>query len=268
MREPFVEKTAQYLWIEQWNQLDESVHAGFTTRRDGYSMEPFKSLNVGLHVKDNSNHVVKNRESFASTVNTKLEDWVFSEQVHDSNVALVTNEDKSSGIHHLESSIPKVDGLLTKERGLVCTQLYADCVPLFFFDPVTKYIGIAHAGWQGTVKEIAKKMVQRFVEKGITPDSIRVAIGPCIQKSNYKVNDQVINSVKTEDLKHVTKQIGQGQYLLDLPLLNERVLLRSGINKKNIIKSQYCTFENEDLFFSHRRDSGSTGRMLGFIMIC
>lgn len=267
MTEPFLQVNNSYFIISEWKRLNEQIVAGFTTKLDGHSKSPFETLNLGLHVDDNRNTVIKNRETLATKLNVPLGNWVFTQQVHDAHVAFVHSSDRGSGITDLDSTIKQTDALVTNSENVLCAQLYADCVPLFFFEPQTNLIAIAHSGWKGTIKNIASEVVNRFEKHGAIKDAIQVVIGPCIQRNNYEVSKDVIDKIPHHLIHQVTDQLKNNRYLLDLSKLNELYLLAAGLNPGNIKRSNYCTYEEKNLFFSHRRDKGKTGRMLGFIII-
>ncbi len=265
MLEPFLHNHPSYLHIDQWQKISPHLKVGFTTRIGGESASPFDSLNMGLHVPDKIVDVVTNREKLASTLHAPMDTWVSGEQVHQTNIKMVNKEDRGKGATTYQSSIKEVDGLITNQSGLLCTAFFADCVPLFFFDPVSGYIGIAHAGWKGTVQHMAEKMVACFVRAGVKKSDLLVAVGPCISQPFYEVNHVVIDAI---DEKYRGKSViakGNDQFLLDLKQLNVEILLQSGILRHNIDVTNYCTFKQQNLFFSHRRDNGKTGRMLGFL---
>ena len=265
MNEPFKEQDGSYLQIEGWQQLHPRLVAGFTTRHGGVSKEPYHTFNFGLHVPDDQNDVLTNRKRLAAKLNFPFENFVSGEQVHDTFVKEVTDKDKGKGAITYESSIKGTDGIITNQKGQLCTAFFADCVPLYFFDPVTEYIGIAHAGWKGTVGRIAENMVEAFKEKGTRLENLHVAIGPCISKDYYEVDDHVIMSIDPINRKKTVTALSNNHFLLDLKQLNVEILLQSGVIRHNIEVTKYCTFRDEDLFFSYRRDFGKTGRMLGFL---
>ncbi|WP_085992463.1 peptidoglycan editing factor PgeF [Oceanobacillus senegalensis] len=265
MSDIFRQNDTSYLHIEKWQQLHPKLIAGFTTRNGGNSSSPFHSLNMGLHVQDRLDDVLKNRERLAERLQISIENWVSGEQVHGTNLYHVTEEDKGKGATSLDSSLKGIDGLITNKKGIVCTAFFADCVPLYFFDPVTEYIGIAHAGWKGTVNGMAEKMVQSLTEKGAQAHNIQVVIGPCISQDMYEVDLHVIQHIDHRYKDKTIIQKENNRFLLDLKQLNVEILLLSGILRHNIDVTKYCTFKDDALFFSHRRDKGKTGRMLAFL---
>lgn len=265
MKEPFVLKEKHLFVLEKWQQLSEKLKVGFTTKNGGVSKGDFSSFNCGLHVHDERTDVLENRRKLADLLDFPLEDWVAGEQIHGNDVRYVTDDDRGKGATDFSTALSGTDGLLTKGKGILLTAFFADCIPLFFFDPVEEMIGIAHAGWKGTVKEIAGEMVNAFKKNGSKPEHILVAIGPGISKTHYEVDTYVASQIDEGYRKKVLFPLRNDRYLLDLLELNKEILLHYGIFRHNIDKTNYCTFHDDDLFFSHRRDQGRTGRMLGFI---
>lgn len=265
MGEPFKHGNESYLHIEKWQKLEPRLHAGFTTRNGGLSQSPFDTFNCGLHVQDKYDHVIANRQILAKYLSIPLEKWVAGEQIHQTTVKIVNSEDKGKGAASYQSSIKSIDGLITNKRGILCTAFFADCVPLYFFDPITGYIGIAHAGWRGSVNRIGEKMVRELQSAGVNPATLLATIGPCISQQFYEVDDNVIRHLTIQDKEKTVIPRDDNRYLLDLKQLNVEILLQCGVLRNNIDITNYCTFQDNTLFFSHRRDKGKTGRMLGFL---
>ncbi|HEY4600386.1 MAG TPA: peptidoglycan editing factor PgeF [Cerasibacillus sp.] len=265
MADIFQKADSNILRVIQWERLHPDLCVGFTTRNGGVSQPPYDTLNMGLHVSDEPEHVLMNREKVSKQLGFPLENWVQGQQIHDSNIHLIESTDRGRGSFSYDTSIRQVDGFITKETGILCTAVFADCVPIFFFDPKTSYIGIAHAGWQGTVKRIAEQMIVKFVALGAYAEDVKVAIGPCISQDNYEVDQHVMNRIPQEYHKSVAIPTKERKYLLDLKQLNMDILLQSGVLRTNIEVTNYCTYRHRGLFYSHRREQGRTGRMIGFI---
>ncbi|WP_245837232.1 peptidoglycan editing factor PgeF [Virgibacillus phasianinus] len=261
----FNHANSSYLTLNSWKDLHPELQVGFTTRLGGISRPPFESFNMGLHVPDRKQDVIKNRAQLADRIGLPMDSWVSGEQVHGTNIAVIDQKLKGRGAFTYDDSLSGIDGLITNQKDILCTAFFADCVPLFFFDKETEYIGIAHAGWKGTVNSIGVEMIKKFELLGADPETIRVAIGPCISKNAYEVDWQVIKNLDEEQIKQAAERRNNDHYLLDLKKLNMEILLQSGVIRHNIDVTNYCTFREEELFFSHRRDHGKTGRMLGFI---
>ncbi|MCI0764571.1 peptidoglycan editing factor PgeF [Bacillus sp. TL12] len=264
MREPFIYEDG-ILYLQAWKELG-NITAGFTTKDGGVSTGSFQAMNLGLHVNDTMENVHENRRILADKLQKPLENWICSEQVHDHHVEKVGQGEKGRGIYLYEDGIPNTDGIYTTDRDVCLTSCYADCVPLYFYAPSHGMIGLAHAGWKGTVKEIAKEMIQKWSAEGISAHEIYVAIGPAIGSCCYVVDDRVLSAAKQAINGPVPyKVISDGQYAIDLKEVNRILCLQAGIKNEHIVVSSLCTSCEEQLFFSHRRDRGKTGRMLSFI---
>ncbi|WP_026675951.1 peptidoglycan editing factor PgeF [Fictibacillus gelatini] len=268
MSEPFRKNRLVYE-LDLWKTIDPSIIAGITTRQSGFSKKPFSSLNMGFHVEDNKQHVLLNREKVSRMLNFPLDQWIGTEQVHESKIAKVTKEHAGLGARDLDSAIRGTDGIYTSEHGVLLTSLYADCVPLYFFAPRLKLIGLAHAGWRGTVDLIGPKMIRTWVtEEHIEAKEIHVAIGPSIGQCCYEVDSLVIRKVD-EALGGVLpkpyKQTDENTYKLSLQETNRLLLIHEGVLAENIAVTSYCTSCNNDVFFSHRAESGRTGRIMSYV---
>ncbi|PYZ94043.1 laccase [Salipaludibacillus keqinensis] len=271
MQEPFIKETTSTLLLNNWADQTNRLVAGFTTKNGGTSQAPYQTNNLGLHVKDDPRKVVTNRMSLANHLGFPTTNWACADQVHADQIVKISKPLAGSGAVDYQDSIKGTDGLYTQEKDLLLALCYADCVPVYFFAPDHQMIGVAHAGWKGTVKNISGKMIELWdLMENIPPKDIHAAIGPSIDSCCYVVDDHVINEVN-DVLKSISsdyapyKEISEGQYQLDLKMLNKLLLLHAGVEEKNILVSNYCTSCQDDLFFSHRRDEGKTGRMLSFI---
>jgi len=268
--EPFIiDDNQDILYLRGWNDIDNKVMAGFTTRIGGVSHTPFDTFNLGLHVKDNITDVITNRETLAKRLRFPLSQWVCAEQIHDKKVVKVTKKHVGLGVYNYEQGITGTDGIYTDNSNILLTLCFADCVPIYFFDPVKRLIGLAHAGWQGSVKNIASEIIQKWViNENVDPTNIKVVIGPSISECCYIVDDKVIEAARealnNTTTDHYYTEVSKGQYRLDLKTLNKLLLIENGVSPSNIEVSSYCT-SCESKFFSHRRDKGKTGRMLSFI---
>ncbi|WP_332690075.1 peptidoglycan editing factor PgeF [Halalkalibacter lacteus] len=267
--EPFVQTKERYLTIKEWQQAHPHLIVGFSTRRGGQSNEPYNSLNLGFHVGDDLENVRQNRRLLANDIQFPMTRWIGSEQVHGSTIKKVTQIEAGFGSEDLDTAIASTDGMYTFEKNLLLTSLYADCVPLYFFAPSHGAIGLAHAGWRGTVQNIGSAMIKRWtVEEGIPLNDIHVAIGPCISQLAYEVDQKVIKEVEKcwpNDLAHLPymKQSNE-KYLLDLREVNKELMRKEGIKQGQIFVSAVCTADDERMF-SHRAEAGRTGRLMSFI---
>ncbi|SDO28178.1 peptidoglycan editing factor PgeF [Alkalicoccus daliensis] len=266
MTEPFSLNKNQLL-LQRWENHIPGLRAGFTTRTGGTSEPPFHSNNMGLHVNDSPDAVIANREELAEQLGFPLSSWVAAEQTHEDQIVKVTAPLAGSGARSFEDTIKRTDGFYTKEKNLLLTLAFADCVPIYFLNEEKGLIGVAHAGWQGTVKNISGKMVKLWEEmEGVHPGTVFAAIGPSIDKCCYVVDEKVITALEEVLPNHKPyEELSPNQYALQLKEANLHLLINEGVPPENILVSDYCTSCEEELFFSHRRDQGKTGRMISFI---
>ncbi|NMD69423.1 peptidoglycan editing factor PgeF [Bacillus sp. DNRA2] len=267
--EPFILKGTSFFEIEEWTKAHPDLVAGFTTKHGGVSTAPFASLNFGFHVGDNPEKVCENRSSLAAQINFPLQQWVCAEQTHETNIRKVTKADCGKGALAYDDAFKKTDGFYTTESGILLTLAYADCVPLYFFAPKQRVIGVAHAGWKGTVAGIAIDMISMLqTNEWINPDEVEVVIGPSICGNCYIVDEPVIAHLQNK-LEAVEEKpynlIGDNQYQLNLREVNQLLLISAGVHADKIKQTKFCTSCHWDAFFSHRKDGGKTGRMISFI---
>ena len=271
--EPFVKgEDASILHLISWENEVEGLTAGFTTRIGGQSEAPYEGLNCGLHVGDLDKNVVQNRESICEKIGFPFDAWTCADQVHGNQVEIITKKHRGSGNNSLDHCIEQTDGLITAEKNILLTSFYADCVPLFFLAPEERVIGIAHAGWKGTVANISQKMLDTLVSEYQTKiNTVKVAIGPSIGLCCYEVDERVIDPfLKLWNASRLPEWIvptheKSGKFQLDLKEANRYLLMERGIPANNILVSHWCTSCHTDLFFSHRKEAGKTGRMTAFI---
>ncbi|MDP4125898.1 MAG: peptidoglycan editing factor PgeF [Bacillota bacterium] len=252
-----------FLTIPKWQA--EGINIGFSTRVGGVSRVPYDTLNLGLHVGDNPAAVLENRKRWLDQWGVSWSESVVGEQVHGANVLWVDKKNGGQGVRELRTVIPAVDGFVTQDDiGLM--EFFADCVPLFFYHPDLKAVGIAHAGWKGTAQKIGQRVLELFEEVGGRTEDAWVAIGPSIGPCCYLVDEPVVNQFREQFAETPFLQSqGNGQYLLDLWEANRILLLEKGVCSKNIDVAAICTADNPEWFFSHRRDGARTGRMAGWI---
>jgi YfiH family protein len=268
--EPFVKKEKVnepvLFWLHDWMESFQGLSAGFTSRQGGMSEGQWSSLNCAFHVNDKAEHVIENRRKVIQAAGFPFEAWTCAEQVHGKDVYKVTSEDKGRGSLSRESAVQDKDALITGEAGIFLASFYADCVPLFFMDPVRKAVGLAHAGWKGTVSSIAQSTIQAMVDDlGCSIENIRSAIGPSIGPCCYEVDHNVIGYFHNANIHYGIEQKDNGHYWLDLKEINRQIMIKAGIMPMHIEISSLCTSCRPDYFFSHRLEKGKTGRMMSWI---
>lgn len=270
------------------------VH-GFSTRAGGFSnVYGRKQLNLGFTTHDTKAAVEKNRRLFESQLNSKRRRGTSRPSLETSR--LVTLRQIHSDLIHCVSETPKApltgDGLITNVPGIPLGILTADCVPVMLVDVKRRAVGVFHAGWRGTVKRIVEKGVGEMHRWfGTQPRDIRAAIGPGIGGCCYEVGpevrdafesqfdyaDALFRETKDRDEIHekypllflTARAPGHSELpkkiFLDVPEANRRQLLAAGVPAKNITNVGLCTLCHPQMFFSHRRDKGVTGRMMAVV---
>ena len=161
---------------------------------------------------------------------------------------------------------------MTDEPDVVLATFYADCVPLFFVDPVKKAIGLSHSGWRGTVGKIGKVTVEKMTEEfGSDPADLYAAVGPSICQDCYEVSEDVALQFKEKFAKEYHSRLllekGGGKYQLNLWEANVCVFQEAGIKKERILMPGICTCCNPDFLFSHRASQGKRGNLAAFLGI-
>lgn len=253
-----------YLALPDW---EEQALVAFSTRLGGTSKPPYNSLNLGLHVGDESGRVIVNRKRFARSLGLEAEALVSVRQVHGCHLVWAGSSRRGQGAFSWDESLQAADALATTERGLPLITFYADCVPLYFFAPTAGVVALAHAGWQGTVQKIGPLVVQELCRQlHIEPAAILAAIGPHIGPCCYEVDARVASQIEALGAGGLVPG-REGHWQLDLGEINRQLLLAAGIRAENIRQSRYCTACHPELFFSHRKSGGRTGRMGALIML-
>ena len=245
------------------------VRHGFSTRLGGVSEGVFSSMNLSFTRGDEYAAVRENFSRICAAIRVKAEDVVISAQTHTTNVKIVTARDRGQGIIR-EKEYADVDGLITNDPNVVlCTQ-YADCVPLFFADPVKRVVATSHAGWRGTAAGIGAVTVEKMAEAfGCDPKDVLVGIGPSIGSCCFEVDTPVYEAfcrVPVFDADCYTDK-GGGKYHIDLWEINRRFLLKAGVTAEHITVTDLCTRCHPDLFWSHRATGGVRGSLAAFIAI-
>lgn len=237
---------------------------GFSTRLGGVSEGVFSTMSFSTSLGDEREAVLENYRRFCFALGGDYKNVVLSAQTHTANLRIVTKEDVGKGLF-CERDYTDVDGLVTNESGIILVTKYADCTPLAFFDPVKKVVAASHAGWRGTVKEIAKNTVDCMVKHfGCDPADILCGIGPNISQCCYEVDDPVIDEIKK--LEYLDFEVcyfkkENGRYMLNLKELNRQILVHSGVKAENIDVADLCTCCNSDVFHSHRATGGKRGTL-------
>lgn len=244
---------------------------GFSTKLGGVSKGDCATMNLSFTRGDVVEDVMTNHRIFADTIGYEVENLVLSNQVHDTVIRRVDASDCGKGVTR-ESDLIGVDGLITADPQVVLMTFFADCVPLFFYDPVKKAVGASHSGWRGTVRRIGARTVEAMKQEfGTCPQDLVAVIGPSICQSCYEVSEDVAQEFEQEFQKEqwteILEEKPHRKYQLDLWRANEIILEEAGIPKEQIQVSGMCTCCHSDLLFSHRATNGHRGNLSGVITL-
>ncbi|RCX22840.1 hypothetical protein DFP94_101425 [Fontibacillus phaseoli] len=261
--------------LKAWQTSVPGLSAGFSGRSGGTGKEPYGSLNLAFHVGDDPVDVLENRRRLARALGFPPETWTCGEQVHGVSVAVVVEKNRGKGFRDRESAFQATDGLVTNVPGVLLTSFYADCVPLYFLDPANRVVGLAHAGWKGTVGLIAEAVVATMErEYGSLRSQIRTAIGPSIGSCCYEVDEHVMGKVRDafQEMpeaewapKIYSPSRREGRSMLNLKEMNRIIMIKAGILPTHIECTSWCTSCHSDRFFSYRKHNGVTGRMASWV---
>lgn len=247
------------------------VSQAFSTRLGGVSKGDFASMNFSFTRGDNREDVLENYRRMAAALGVDMNRMVLTWQTHTTNVRRVTAEDEGKGVVR-NRDYRDVDGLITDIPGITLVTFFADCVPLYFLDPVHRAIGLSHSGWRGTVKRMGQVTVDAMKEAfGSRPEDIIACVGPSICKDCYEVGAEVAEEFcgAFDEACHnaILLKKPDGKYQLDLWKANEIVLTEAGIRKENLAVTNICTYCNPDLLFSHRRSAERRGNLCAFLSL-
>jgi polyphenol oxidase len=236
---------------------------GVSTRVGGQSREHLASLNLSFAVSDEPDTVVANRQRFCGALDVDLDRAVCAVQTHGTNVAEVGLDDRGRGVFARGTGIPDTDAIVTDEPGVFPMLSFADCVPIVFVDPDHRAVGVAHAGWKGTVNGVVASTVAKMIARyDSRPERLLVAIGPSIGPCCYEVGPEVVDSLEKRvgDTTPFLRPRPTGRPHLDLWQANRHWLWQAGIPEPNVETVELCTACRTELFYSHRREGGRTGR--------
>lgn len=244
------------------------VANGISTRLGGVSEGVFASMNLSYSRGDDPARVDENFARICHAMGVPAEGVVMSAQEHHVNLRPVTAADCGKG--RKVPGFSDVDGLLTNEPGVVLCTLYADCVPLLFFDPTRRVVAASHAGWRGTVAEIGRLTVEKMKEEyGSSPADILVGIAPSIGRCCFEVDAPVIEEFEKLSVfdEGCFDPVSPDKKRIDLWEVNRRILLSAGVRPEHITVTDLCTRCHPDLFWSHRFTGPDRGSLAAFIAL-
>jgi polyphenol oxidase len=236
--------------VPQW-PVPGNIVAGVSTRKNGVSQGAYASFNIAEHVLDNPLDVAQNREQFKKLLHLPGEPhWLT--QVHGTKVVLLPQEQERVA-----------DAALTRAPNTVCVAMTADCLPLLICNKQGTEVAAVHAGWKGLALGVIEATIAKMHSKAL---DLLVWLGPAISQQHFEVGAEVLNTFVTLSKAHEKAFIAgdkSGVYRADLYLIARQKLAALGI--AGVYGGDFCTYAQEDLFYSHRRDKGITGRMASLI---
>jgi len=226
------------------------VSAGFSTRHGGVSTGAYDSLNLGRSTDDAEANVQTNRQRFAQALGFSADQMAIAGQVHGSTVRVV----EAPGLYR------GVDALVTATPGLLLSMSAADCAAVLFADAEAQVVGACHAGWRGTVAEIAAKTIAQMIALGASAKRIQAYISPCISQANFEVGEEV-----AAHFAETFVDRSRAKPHADIKGTLVTQLIQAGIPEAHIEVSPHCTYGEVADFFSYRAEHGITGRLMGGI---
>lgn len=252
----------------RWLALDalerRGVRHGFTLRRGGASRGAFSSLNFSARAGDLPERVRENWRRLEEAAGLPARGWGLLSQVHGVRVDRVAAGGRSCH-HRLEH--PEADGMVTSSPGVVLGILTADCLPVILGLPGSPAVGVAHAGWRGTLGGIAPAAARALARlAGGAPEDVVAGLGPSIGRCCYEVGEEVRAAFVASWGLALARRVftRSDPWRLDLQAANLIPLREAGIPARHLSRIPLCTCCRKELFFSHRRDGARSGRMLNF----
>lgn len=243
---------------------EQILHAIFT-RRGGLSPDPWASLNLGGTVSDQAQRVRQNRfrafRALGRDPYSMFDVW----QVHSADVVI------ANAPHGPTPRELKADAIITDNPAVTLFMRFADCAPILLFDPRHLVVGIAHAGWLGTVRRAASATIRAMrAAYGSNPADLLAAIGPSIGPDHYEVGPDVVEKARYtfgRQAEGLFQHFGGPRLHFDLWAANRLDLQQAGLNPENIAVAELCTACHPQDWYSHRRDHGQTGRFGALIAL-
>lgn len=267
MKRKLINNVPFYFFEALSNQKD-LIHF-VSTREGGVSEGSFQSLNLSIRVGDNPDNVKRNRAIVAELFNITPQKLILTSQTHEDKIAVIDEHLLEKTEEERDQFLYGIDAMVTNLKDVCLCILTADCASVILYDKCKNAVGIAHAGWKGTVKRIASKTFETLAATyGSKSEDIMAAIGPCISGESFEVGEEVAHEF--------TKAFGSNPHIVlrkpewpkphvDIVEANIQVLTDGGIRRENIELSNICTYQNNGIFFSARQKAG--GRFGAGVML-
>ncbi len=226
------------------------ARAAFSTRVGGVSDAPYDSLNLAVLTGDRREDVRENRHRLAGAIGVDPERVLIGRQVHGADIAHHDAAPRPSAFADPGPELPEVDGQVTAVPGLAPLVMVADCLPVAMAGE--KGVAMLHCGWRGLAAGILARGAAEI-------EASAAAVGPGIGPCHFEVGEEVLDAFAP-----LGEGIADGR-MLDLRVVARRLLERAGVGEVEV--SELCTSCEPELFYSHRRDGGDTGRQAGVVWI-
>lgn len=227
-------------------------------------------------IGDNSN-LIRSNEIICEKLGININNIIRPKQTHTDIIKNVKESFNNNNELIGDKKYANVDGLLTNKYNIPLELTYADCIPIYLYDPVKNVIGNIHSGWRGTLQKIGEKAIKKMInDYNSNPKDIIACIGPSICKKHFEVEEDVYKLFKkefeytgriNEIIEIGLKKENIQKYYIDTVLINRILFENMGLNSKNIIESNVCTVCNSNLIHSYRTDKVLSGRNAAIICL-
>ena len=268
-----MKKHPEYSSLLQFNNLNKEVGVEHfcTTRKGGVSIGSFSSFNLGNYSDDNPIDIFENRQILSRMWYMDIADFIIPHQTHSNRVLVIDEEFMNASPSDKIETLYGVDASITHLKNIFICATTADCVPILLYDKKKKIIAAIHAGWKGIVDGIIYNTITKMRERyNCNPSHIVAAIGPSISQKNYEVGDELITKFNEAGFDLLSASFFNEEtrkWHIDLKQVTRNEFVRLGVPPKQIEMSTLCTYSEPELFFSARRQSIVSGRMLSGIML-
>lgn len=269
------------IFLLKYDILQDVTHC-FTTRTGGVSTGGQTSLNLSFSREKSADNVRENYKRAAEALGVDYNKLTRVPQKHTDRVLKVTKELIGIGVskNFTEEILSSgYDAMITDVKGAVLCTSHADCVPVLLYDSENKAVAAIHSGWRGTAKKICLRTVELMhTEYSTKPWLLKAVIGPSIGIDKFETDMDVIDAYKdafndkyeeyaSKYVYSKKNSLGVNKFYVSVSGFVYETLIEAGLNPDNILRDDRCTFENKELFFSHRRDKGDTGVMAALISV-
>lgn len=239
-----------------------------TTRHGGVSEGAYASFNANHYCGDKPENVTRNRELLCEELEIKGAHLIVPHQTHKTVSRIIDEQFLAMSAEEQKEALEGVDAVCTNLKNVCVCVSTADCIPVLLYDEGKGVISAVHAGWRGTVARIVEANIEVLQSVyGIETENLHAIIGPGISLDAFEVGDEVYEAFREAgfEMEKIAKMYEK--WHIDLPLCNKFQLMKMGVKEENIFMSNICTFNNSEEFFSARKLSINSGRILNGIVL-